>query len=953
MSDSPSISSAGTRDREGLFVGRADERRRLAECAGRVRNGDAWLAVVEGEAGIGKSTLVRHLASTLSDFTILSAIGDQSETEFPGGVCGQLTQRVDREVLSSFPLLADAASAGLPPHAIGGQLLLLLGALQEARGPVAVIVDDVQWADALSMQTLGFVLRRLWADRVLVVMVTRSDQDNVSEMDRLIRSLERTVHLKVGGLDDSEVAELVKGLTDAPPTPPLIRRLRAYAHGHPLYVRTVLSEVPVETLRDDALDRWPVPRSLLVGIKDQMDRLPPESVELLEAMAVLDTRLPLATVAQLTQLADPARALGPALSAGLAVWWPTESQSPVALVHALQRDAVYDAIDPERRRALHAGAAALVGPAASWAHRVAAADSVDAALAAELEASAMGEAATGRNALAATRLLWASALSESREDRERRLLTACAQSLVTMQPVAAAKLRAEVEDCAPGALRSCVLGGLDMLDNRLVEAEARLAEAWEQARTDPGSGWLAVLAGTFLTVLMMRNVRGAETAAVAAQTLAVGDLDPATTDFTRAVMATGRMWDQGPRVALADLGHLPAEASAATNHQLDTLATRGVMRLFLGDLEAARRDLALVARRDQQGAGSRLSQFSLSLLAVADYLSGDWTASQSAAEQALAIVAVQGNVLGDAAAEFAAVCVHAGSGRWDDARRHVDTLSHLTQMIGTPVELVYGVLAEATVAQARADYGAMLRALRPALDDRDRADAGGEVRVRYEPFWLWQQSLLVEGLVGTEQLDHAARALDELRARHDGTGYLEVVVARLAGRLAEAQGRPRDALKIYEKVLSQTPDPTNPSASAPLHQAMLEQAHGRLLAATGAAPRREAARWLRTAHDRFSTLRATPFLERCEADLSAIGLAAPAGTATRVLALTEREMSVAYLIADGRTNREAAAELYVSPKAVEYHLSNIYAKLGISSRRQLAEALRTQQPPPSGRPDAD
>ncbi|GAA1993137.1 helix-turn-helix transcriptional regulator [Catenulispora subtropica] len=948
MSDGMLISNPDALDGGSVFVGRADERRRLAECADRVRAGDSWLAVVEGEAGIGKSALLRQVAATLPDFKILWATGDQSETEFPGGVCGQLTRRVDHAVLEQFPLLADGIAVGVPPHAAGGQLLLLLGALQESEGPVALIVDDVQWADTLSMQTLGFVLRRLWADRVLTVLVTRADQDNAAELDRLVRSLERAVRLKMTGLEDTEVADLVKGLTGAPPTASLLSRLRAYANGHPLYVRTVLSEIPAATLRDDALDRWPVPRSLLVGIREQMDRLPPESMALLEAMSVLDARLPLATVARLARLADPARALGPALAAGLAVWWPNESQSPVALVHALQRDAVYDAIDPERRRVLHAGAVALVGPAAAWAHRVAAAASADTTLAAELEQSAMEEAGGGRNALAATRLVWASALSDSREDRERRLLTACAQSLITMQPVAAAKLRAEVEDCTPGALRSCVLGGLDMLDNRLAEAEARLTAAWEQARADPGSGWLVVLAGTFLTVLMMRHVRGAETAEVATQTLAVGDLDPATTDFTRAVLATGRMWDRGPRAALLDLAHLPVDAATATNHQLDSLATRGVMRLFLGDLDAARLDLTMVARRDQQGAGSRLSPFSLSLLALADYLSGDWTASRSAADQALAIVAVQGNVLGDAAAEFAAVCVHSGSGQWDVSQRHLDTLAHLVRMLGSPAEAVYFELAGATVAQARGDHAAMLRALETGLDES--AGSGTAVRMRYKAFWLWRQSLLVEALTGTGRLDEAIRALDELRGGFDGTGYLEVVTARLAGRLAEVQGRPRDALKIYEQVVSQSPRIPGSSQtrvtsgdSVPLYRAMLEQSYGRLLAVTRTAPRREAAQWLRSAHARFSALRATPFLERCEADLSAMGLAAPAESPNRVLALTEREMSVAYLIADGRTNREAAAELYVSQKAVEYHLSNIYAKLGISSRRQLAESLRARQ----------
>ncbi|GAA2989681.1 AAA family ATPase [Kitasatospora sp. NPDC127116] len=929
-------------DRGEVFVGRGPESELFAACVAKARDGEAWLAVVEGEAGIGKSALARRVTATLEDFTVLWATGDPSETDLPGGVVSQLVRRVDRDVVAEFPLLAEDSAVGVSAHAIGGQLLLLLGALQESRGPVAVVVDDVQWADPLSLQVLGFVLRRLWADRVLTVLLTRSDAERTVEtLDRLVRSLDRAVRVEIGGLDEDDVAQMVRRLLDVRPAPGLVERLHGYTKGHPLYLRTVLAEVPVQALQGEATERWPVPRTLRVGIKALLDHLPPESVALLEAMAVLDARLPLATVAQVAALAEPARALSPALTAGLAQWWPTESQSPVALVHALQRDTVYDAIDPERRRALHAAAAGVVGTAAAWAHRVAAATSADPGLAGELEQSAKAEAVIGRNALAATRLLWASSLSDERPDRERRLLSACAQSLLTLQPVAAVALRTQVEDCSPGTLRTCVLGVMDLLDGRFAAAEARLTEAWHEALADPDAGWVAVLAGMFLAVIMIRHCRGAETVDIAGKTLAAGDLDPATSDFTRAVLATGRMWDQGPQAALLDVAHLPAEAGGATDLQLATLATRGVMQLFLGRLPAARADLATVARRDRQGAGSKLSHLSFSLLAILEYLSGDWKASESATDQALAIAAIQDHVLGDAAAWFAAVCVEAGRGQWDAAQGHVDALTRLTEALGSPpAETVYSALAQAMLAQARADHAAMLTSLEPLVD---RPAAGGSegICLRFKPFWLWQQSLLVEALTGTGQLAAATLALDDLRAGYDGTGYMQIVLARLGAQLAEAQGRPRDALAIYDRALAAAPD--EGADAAPLFRGMLEHGYGRLLVTAGSGSRREAAKWFKSAHDRFSALRAEPFLARCDADLAAIGLTAPAQARSRVLALTERELSVAHLVSSGRTNQEAAAELYISQKTVEYHLSNIYAKLGISSRRQLAESLRTRQ----------
>jgi DNA-binding CsgD family transcriptional regulator len=876
---------------------------------------------------------VRRFAASLEDFTVLWATGDASEADLPYGVIGQLTRRADRAALEQFPLLTVPA-AGTTPHAIGGQLLLLLGALQQSGNPVALIVDDLQWSDRLSVQALGFVLRRLWADRVLTVLVTRPGAESSDEtLDRLLRSSDRTTKVELGGLGGDDVARLAQALVAGELAPGLGERLHAYTRGHPLHVRTVLAEVPPEVLGDTVPDHWPVPRSLLAGIRAQLSRLPRESRELLEAMAVLDARAPLSTVGRLAALPDPARALGPALTAGLAQWSPKDPESPVVLVHALQRDAIYDTLSPERRRALHAGAAELVSTVASWAHRVAAAATTDDRLAADLERSGMEEAAGGRNAVAATRLGWASSLSADRDDRERRLLTSCAQSLLTMRPDGTAHLRQQIEACSPRPLRSCVLGVMDMMAGRFPAAEAHLTRAWEDARSVPDAGWVAVLAGTFLSQIMIWHGRGAETAEIARRTLTIGDLDPATSDLTRAVLATGRMWHEGPRAALEELTHLPVASSEVRDHNLDTLATRGVLRLFLGDLSLARADLQTVALRDQQGAGSKLGPLTLSLQSVAHYLAGDWVESESAADRALAVAAAQGQLGGDSAARFAAVCVEAGRGEWDRARRHLDDLSRIVQALGSATEIVYSSLAEATVAQARADFPAMERALRPLLDD----DRGS--RLRYKPFWLWQQSLLVEALTGTGQTGAAAAALRDLRAEHDGAGYLRVVIARLTGRLAEARGRPGEAVETYERALT-----TEAGAeAAPLYSAMLEHAHGRLLLATGSASRRDAATWLNKAHGRFSALRAAPFLRRCEDDLAASGLTASESDPGRLLALTERELSVAYVIASGRTNQEAAAELYVSQKTVEYHLSRIYAKLGISSRRLLADALHTRE----------
>jgi DNA-binding CsgD family transcriptional regulator len=124
----------------------------------------------------------------------------------------------------------------------------------------------------------------------------------------------------------------------------------------------------------------------------------------------------------------------------------------------------------------------------------------------------------------------------------------------------------------------------------------------------------------------------------------------------------------------------------------------------------------------------------------------------------------------------------------------------------------------------------------------------------------------------------------------------------------------------------------------PFPAARLEHAYGSLLRRTGA--RRGAVEHLRRAHDGLSSLGATPFVADCEAELAACGLQAPAADTSGVLQLTPAEQAVARLVSQGLTNREAAAQLYVSPKTVDYHLGHIYAKLGITSRRELLDRIR-------------
>ena len=169
--------------------------------------------------------------------------------------------------------------------------------------------------------------------------------------------------------------------------------------------------------------------------------------------------------------------------------------------------------------------------------------------------------------------------------------------------------------------------------------------------------------------------------------------------------------------------------------------------------------------------------------------------------------------------------------------------------------------------------------------------------------------------------------LDQLRADSGEVSYLQPALAWLEGWLAEERGDP-DAAR------ADLPARRGPAdTDSPVYTARLLLAHGRLLRRTG--QRRQAVERLRRANDLYLALRAAPFIARTEEELAACGLPGDPAKKQSVLELTSRETEVAHLVGQGLSNPEIAAELFISRKAVEYHLGNIYAKCGLHGRQEL------------------
>jgi DNA-binding CsgD family transcriptional regulator len=895
----------------------------LGRLVAAVRAGESRALVVHGEPGVGKTALLEYLAGQASGCRVARAGGVQSEMELAFAVlhqlCAPMLDRLERLPAPQRDALRTAfgLSAGPAPDRflIG---LAALGLLSEMAGerPLVCIVDDEQWLDGASAQVLAFVARRLGAESVGMVFGARVPTGDLAGLPELV----------IGGLREDDARALLGSALAGPLDARVRDQIVAEAHGNPL----ALLELPRGWTAAKLAGGFGLPGAVpLAGrieesFRRQLGALPAQPRRLLQLAAADPTGDPVLVWRAAGRLGIGAEAAGPAVEAGLA-----EFGVRVRFRHPLVRSAAYRSAPADDLRDIHAALAEVTDPASdpdrlTW-HRAAATAAPDEGVATELERSAGRAQARGGLSAAAAFL-------------ERAMLLTPDPGRRADRAIAAAEAKHQA-------------GAPDVAAELLVMAEAGPLEELARARISLLRGQMAFSAGN-------------------------------SSDTPRLLIDAARRFE-ALDTRLARETYLEALSAALLGHRTSQIGTLEIARAARG---------ATAAPPSESRAPDLL------LEGMATLITDGYKTGVPAVQRALSVFRDGDLPIGEQL-RWLFVATRCAIDIWDDESwrdlairqvelaRTVGALSLLpfaiTQRVGmhlhagefaTVAQLVdeFSVLKEAT-ATGLPDFGTMILAAwqgrsREAFrlidefitDMSERGQGYGislphyTASVLYNGLGRYADAMasaelaseqrddlafanlalaeLIEAAVRGGQPERAAAAMGRLTelTLPSGTAWGLGVAARSRALLSEGD----EAERLYREAIGHL-------SSAP---ARTELARAHLLYGEWLRRRRrrvEAREHLRIARDMLEAIGMDAFAERAGRELRATGETARKRTAAtaRDEELTGQEAQIARLAREGLSNPEIGTRLFISARTVQYHLRNIFAKLGIASRSQLSHVL--------------
>lgn len=900
------------------FVGRSAVLDAMQRCVDATVAHRPQLCLLHGGPGAGKTSVLQRFLDGLPDrlaATVLRASGSRVEATTGYGLLSQFDRR--------FVPLLDGSGAFPAPTKAGVDLLATLDDLQSA-GPVVVAVDDAHWADDASLQALLFALRRLRRDRILTIVAFRPDELD-ADLDGYRRlAAEHGTDVGLDGLTAAELLELGR-LVQRPITPRGAARLVAHTGGNPLYATELLLALSADQLEREPL--LPAPERIEGAVARMQAACGEPGRGLIAAVAVLGDRCELGRAAAVAGVPDGAAAADDARRAGLLRDSGVGPATTLQFVHPLYESAVYSGLPLAERAALHRAAARRAeGEAEALRHLGSATAVPEPALAAR--AVLLADRQRGRWAFgaAAEWYVLAARLTDDLADREVLRWQAVDCLMQGGEIRRAAWTADETEQYGPPTAWRCyVTGTLALLRGNAAAADRLLERGWVLASQDGGDPAVAatIAAHAGLVALVAADMDACDRwadRALAASARAGVELPLAR------VLAAYGLWfagdTEGALAACGFLDELDEEARLIVG--IDARNGRLLLRLWNDDHAGVRADAAIMDRSLRRYGPSVYGAVSMANLAEVEHRCGNWDAALALSEAAMSLGADLGHSWHACSYPMAAAHVCAARGDWDDAERYVTAVSAAAVRNGDAASAGYAQSVQAALAFARGELEATV----------DAVPVGGRYGPHEVPGVFPCRLLRIDALLALGRLEEAADAIEVLESAAGRRSHRSslAAAARLRGQLAAARADRAAASAHFEAAAAGFG-----ALGMPFELARTEAAHGATLRRAG--KRRQARLLLTRAAVAFSALGARPYLEPVLAELAALGVA-PAATADRPLrGLTPQELAVARLVYEGRSNKEVASELFVSVKTVEFHLGNVYAKLGVRSRAQLTRLL--------------
>jgi DNA-binding CsgD family transcriptional regulator len=893
------------------LIGRDPECAVIDDLLARAIAGEAGALVIRGEAGIGKTALLAH-AARAGGILLLSATGVQAESDLAfAGLYGLVRPIVDKlERLPEVQTGALAGALGLGPSTDADRLLVsaaVLGLLAAAADeqPVLCVIDDAQWLDLPSADALVFAARRLRAEQLAIIFAAREGDAPSFEAAGLPQ-------LYVRGLDTESARTLVSRWASSA-APSVRERLIADACGNPLALLELPSALSGPQLAGEAALPETIPLTpRLQGIfRERVERLPDSTQAALRIAAAEDTGDAVTVLRAGAQAGLPGSALEAAERSGLI----RTSGATIAFRHPLVRSALWDGATLNQRQLAHAALAdALVGEENAdrrvW-HQAIATLAPDEEVAAALETSARRARARAAHSSAASALMRAAELSVDRERQVRRIAAAAQAAWDGGQAERAREAVARALPEASGELRTRLLqlsGAIEERSGSLPKALELLLEGASDC-SDPSlrleiladAAEAAVFTGQLSKVVELSELIGSGEPTTARDRLIAsllrgfanvfsGEHEQARALLEETVHEAKALDD--PRAltwacSAASLIGDPGDGLPYATRAIDSARRQGLLSQLPRALERQAFELGNASSFDL-GYAAAEEAYRLSLdvghdvgwllidMGTAEAVWGRESAARGHLEEALTTGRRTGSTFLIGAAQWRLGFLELALGRPDAAAARLLVATDLQRPDTNPL--------------------VALPAIPDAIEAAARCGRPSELGDRLGAFEAWAASSRVK----------AQRAL----------------LARCQAMLGT---RPAD------EAFSEATE--NAEAQPPFERARTELLYGEWLRRERR--RQEARVHLREALELFRSVGTAPFAERAEAELRATGETARKRDPSTLDDLTPQELQIAGLVAEGLTNREIAARLFLSPRTIDYHLRKVFSKLGIASRTEL------------------